>query len=171
MASCGPRVLTVSKDEVGIGGGGGGFRTIQEAIDAVPMGNRQRTVIRVGPGVYRQPLYIPKTKNFITLAASSPENTILTWDNTATRINHHQPSRLIGTGTFGCGSTIVEGEDFIAENITFENSAPQEKMTLISASVNLDTPSTNLTASKAQEERSTKAKLELLMPIDFNRIT
>lgn len=32
---------------------------------------------------------------------------------------------MIGTGTFGCGSTIVEGEDFIAENITFENSAPQ----------------------------------------------
>ncbi|KAM0006905.1 putative pectinesterase [Helianthus debilis subsp. tardiflorus] len=36
-----------------------------------------------------------------------------------------QPARLIGTGTFGCGSTIVEGEDFIAENITFENSAPE----------------------------------------------
>jgi len=36
-----------------------------------------------------------------------------------------QPARVIGTGTFGCGSTIVEGEDFIAENITFENSAPE----------------------------------------------
>lgn len=36
-----------------------------------------------------------------------------------------QSSRLIGTGTFGCGTTIVEGEDFIAENVTFENSAPQ----------------------------------------------
>lgn len=36
-----------------------------------------------------------------------------------------QPARLIGTGTFGCGSTIVEGEDFIAENITFENSSPE----------------------------------------------
>jgi len=36
-----------------------------------------------------------------------------------------QASRVIGTGTFGCGSVIVEGEDFIAENITFENSAPE----------------------------------------------
>ena len=36
-----------------------------------------------------------------------------------------QPARVIGTGTFGCGTTIVEGEDFIAENITFENSAPE----------------------------------------------
>lgn len=36
-----------------------------------------------------------------------------------------QASRVIGTGTFGCGSVIVEGEDFIAENITFENSSPE----------------------------------------------
>lgn len=34
-------------------------------------------------------------------------------------------SRVIGTGTFGCGSVIVEGEDFIAENVTFENSASE----------------------------------------------
>lgn len=39
-------------------------------------------------------------------------------------------SRVIGTGTFGCGSTIVEGEDFIAENITFENSAPEVRISL-----------------------------------------
>lgn len=36
-----------------------------------------------------------------------------------------QDSSVIGTGTFACGSTIVEGEEFIAENITFENSAPE----------------------------------------------
>ena len=32
---------------------------------------------------------------------------------------------MIGTGTFRCGTAIVEGEDFIAENITFENSSPE----------------------------------------------
>ncbi|MQL90635.1 hypothetical protein Taro_023238 [Colocasia esculenta] len=105
--------------------GEGFFRTVQEAIDAVPLSNTVRTTIVIPPGVYRQPLYVPKTKNFITFAGAHPETTILTWDNTASRINHHQPTPLIGTGTFGCGSTIVEGEDFIAENITFENSAPQ----------------------------------------------
>lgn len=36
-----------------------------------------------------------------------------------------QPSQVIGTGTFACGSVIVEGEDFIAENVTFENSSPE----------------------------------------------
>ncbi|KAJ8433120.1 hypothetical protein Cgig2_023078 [Carnegiea gigantea] len=33
--------------------------------------------------------------------------------------------KLIGTGTFGCASVIGEGQDFIAENVTFENSAPR----------------------------------------------
>ncbi|KAM1605446.1 hypothetical protein ACFX1X_026703 [Malus domestica] len=40
-------------------------------------------------------------------------------------MEHHQASRVIGSGTFGCGNAIVEGENFIAENITFENSAPE----------------------------------------------
>ncbi|KAG0474179.1 hypothetical protein HPP92_016036 [Vanilla planifolia] len=118
MCSTQIRVIRVALD------GSGDYRKVQEAIDAVPMSNRIRTVIQVSPGLYREPVYVPKTKNFITLASSAPENTIISWSNTATCINHHQATRLIGTGTFGCGSAIIEGEDFIAENITFENSAP-----------------------------------------------
>ncbi|KAM7520706.1 hypothetical protein LguiB_019668 [Lonicera macranthoides] len=117
-------VVTVSQD------GTGDFRTVQEAIDAVPLCNTCRTVVRVSPGIYKQPVYVPKTKNLITLAGLRPEDTILTWNNTASKIDHHQASRVIGTGTFGCGSTIVEGEDFIAENITFENSAPEDTLYL-----------------------------------------
>ncbi|KAF5190104.1 Pectinesterase [Thalictrum thalictroides] len=133
------RAVQVAQD------GSGDYRTIQEAIDdAIPLCNTYRTVIRVAPGVYKQPVYVPKTKNLITLAGLRPEDTIITWNNTATKIDHHQQpvqmrimrllgwmkegakgSRVIGTGTFGCGSAIVEGEDFIAENITFENSAPE----------------------------------------------
>ncbi|KAL4591233.1 hypothetical protein LXL04_004189 [Taraxacum kok-saghyz] len=30
---------------------------------------------------------------------------------------------VIGMGTFGCGSAIIEGDDFIAENVTFEKNA------------------------------------------------
>lgn len=113
------RVVTVAQD------GAGDYRTVQEAIDDVPLGYNCRTVIRVSPGIYKQPIYVAKTKNFITLAGLSREITVITWDNTANKIDHHQASRLIGTGTFGCGTVIVEGEDFISENITFENSAPE----------------------------------------------
>ncbi|KVH96719.1 hypothetical protein Ccrd_001188 [Cynara cardunculus var. scolymus] len=70
----------------------------------------------------RQPLYIAKTKNLITITEIGiiPEVIVLTWKNRATKIDHHQTSRLIGTGSFGCGTAIVEGEDFISENITYE---------------------------------------------------
>ena len=78
------RVMRVAQD------GSGDYCTVQEAIDAVPFGNTCRTVIRLSPGVYRKPLYVPKTKNFITLAGLCPEDTILTWNNTATKIEHHQ---------------------------------------------------------------------------------
>ncbi|XVF58317.1 hypothetical protein PTKIN_Ptkin07bG0056300 [Pterospermum kingtungense] len=89
------------------------------------MAARVITVSQNGNGDYQTPVYVPKTKNFITLAGLRPELTVLTWNNTATKIEHHQASRLIGTGTFGCGTVIVEGEDFIAENVTFENSVPE----------------------------------------------
>lgn len=76
--------MTVAQD------GSGDFLTVQEAIDAVPFGNTCCTVIRVAPGIYRRPIYVPKTKNFITLAGLNPEDTVLTWNNTATNIDHHQ---------------------------------------------------------------------------------
>jgi hypothetical protein len=47
--------------------GSGHFRSVQAAIDALPLPNTKRVVIRVAPGVYRQPIYIPKRKNLITL--------------------------------------------------------------------------------------------------------
>jgi pectin methylesterase-like acyl-CoA thioesterase len=81
MAAC---VITVSQD------GTGDYGTVQDAVDAVPLGNTRRTVIRVAPGIYKQPVYVPKTKNFITLAGLSPEDTVLTWQNTASLIDHHQ---------------------------------------------------------------------------------
>lgn len=81
MAAC---VIRVAQD------GSGDYRTVQEAIDAVPLCNTCRTVIRVSPGIYRQPVYVPKTKNLITLAGLRPEDTVLTWNNTASKIDHHQ---------------------------------------------------------------------------------
>lgn len=105
--------------------GSGNYRRVQDAIDAVPLCNRERIIIQVAPGVYKQPIYVPKSKNMITLLGDCAETTVLTWANTATSIEHHQASRVIGTGTFGCGTVIVEGEDFIAQGITFENSSPK----------------------------------------------
>lgn len=84
-----PFVLTVSQN------GTGNYRTVQEAIDAVPLRNTRRTIIRISPGIYRQPLYVAKTKNFITFVGLCPEDTVLTWNNTANKIDHHQVGSCI----------------------------------------------------------------------------
>jgi pectinesterase len=55
------RVVRVAQD------GSGHYLTVQAAIDAVPLCNTQRVVISIAAGVYRQPIYVPKTKNLITL--------------------------------------------------------------------------------------------------------
>ncbi|WVZ58940.1 hypothetical protein U9M48_009155 [Paspalum notatum var. saurae] len=130
------RVLQVAPP--GTTGDGEAFPTVQAAVDAVPLGNKARVVIRLSPGVYREPVYVAKTKNLITMVGASPEASIVTWDNTVKRINHPLPSSAIGTGTFGCGTFIIEGEDFIAENITFENSAPEGSEQAVAVRVTAD---------------------------------
>ncbi|KAM7466069.1 hypothetical protein LguiB_013631 [Lonicera macranthoides] len=52
--------------------GTGDYRTVQEAIDAVPLCNTCHTVVRVSPGIYKQPVYVPETKILITLAGLRP---------------------------------------------------------------------------------------------------
>lgn len=84
MSSIQVRVIRVSLD------GNWDYDKVQEAIDSVSLCNNIRTVIQVSAGLYRGPLYIPKTKNRITLASYNPERTIISWHNTATCINHHQ---------------------------------------------------------------------------------
>ena len=65
------------------------FKKIQDAIDSIPINNKQRITIHVGPGIYKQPIYVPKTKNRITLLGDNAETTVITWSNTATAIQHH----------------------------------------------------------------------------------
>ena len=61
-----------------------------QTVIRVALDNNRRTVICVAPGIYKQLVYVPKTKNLITLAGLRPEDTVLTWHNTTTQIDHHQ---------------------------------------------------------------------------------
>ncbi|KAG2554460.1 hypothetical protein PVAP13_9KG607501 [Panicum virgatum] len=56
----------------------------------------------------------------------------------ATRIKHTQSTEVIGTGTFSSAAVIVEGDDFIAENAIFKNSAPQVSGQAAAACVTAD---------------------------------
>ncbi|SFC28027.1 pectinesterase [Parapedobacter composti] len=99
--------------------GTGDFRSVQEALMAVPDMRRQRTVIRIRPGVYREKLVLPSSKTNVSLIGEDAKATVLTYDDYADRKNRFGEAM----GTSGSASFFVFGDGFYAENITFENSA------------------------------------------------
>jgi pectinesterase len=101
--------------------GSGQFKTVQEAINAAPQTTNptNRCFIRIKPGVYRELIYIQREKRFVHLVGEDPEKTVLTYN-----LNANLPG-VDGKsiGTFRTPSTMIDADDFSAENITFENSA------------------------------------------------
>lgn len=99
----GPTHVVVASD------GTGDFKSVQEAIDAAPP---EGSVIRVKPGVYREVLVISKPHIELRGMGTDPARVVLTYDLSASTAG----------GTFKSASTTVSGDDFYAENLTFENS-------------------------------------------------
>lgn len=88
------------------------FATVQAAIDSVPDGNSQPVLIHIRPGIYKERIIVPKEKPFITMRGDDAATTVLTFNN----------SHAGTGGTSSSASFYVWGHDFIAENLTFENS-------------------------------------------------
>ncbi|WP_367389133.1 pectinesterase family protein [Lewinella sp. LCG006] len=99
--------------------GSGDFTTVQEAIDAVPSLRRNRTRIFIKNGIYQEKLVLPTTTVNVSLIGESVEQTILTFDDYASRKNRFGEE----IGTSGSASFFLNGDGFIAKNITFENAA------------------------------------------------
>lgn len=108
-----PYDFVVAKD------GSGHFETVQEAIDAVPSFRKNVTTIFVKNGVYKEKIVLAEPKQHIKIIGEDKWKTILTYDDFA------QKKNVFGEeiGTSGSSSFYCLGEGFIAENITFENSA------------------------------------------------
>src|SRR5436190_3745596 len=101
--------------------GSGQFKTVQEAINAVPQTTRfdNPAVIHVKPGIYKELIYVQHEKRFVHLVGEDAAKTVLTYNLNA---------NMIGTdgkpiGTFRTPTTFIDADDFTVENITFENSA------------------------------------------------
>lgn len=99
--------------------GTGNFTTVQAAINAVPDFRRQRTVIFIKKGTYKEKIVLPESKSMVSLLGESATETILTFDDFAQKKNAFGEEM----GTTGSSSFFLFGTDFYAENITFENSA------------------------------------------------
>ena len=98
--------------------GTGDFRTVQEAINAVPDFRNEETRIFIKKGVYKEKLTLPASKNKVTFIGEDKESTILTYYDFAQKKNRYGEE----IGTTGSSSFFIFGTDFTAKNITFENS-------------------------------------------------
>jgi pectinesterase len=99
--------------------GSGDFRTVQEAINAVPDLRKKETTIFIKKGVYKEKLVLAGSKTIVRLVGEDRDKTILTYDD------YNQKKNRFGeeVGTSGSSSIYIYGTDFSAENLTFQNSA------------------------------------------------
>ncbi|UOQ68627.1 pectinesterase family protein [Hymenobacter volaticus] len=101
--------LTVAPD------GSGDYRTIQEAVMAVRDFMQVEATIFLKNGTYKEKLLIPSQKTHITLLGESKEGVVITYGDYSGDAEKHT--------TYTSSTVRVQGNDFTAENITFENSA------------------------------------------------
>lgn len=97
----------------------GAFVTVQEAINAVPDFRKKVTTVFIRNGIYKEKLVLPASKTNVRFVGENRDNTILTYDDYASKKNRFGEEM----GTTGSTSFFVFGDGFTAENITFENSA------------------------------------------------
>ncbi|MDR0419221.1 MAG: pectin esterase, partial [Prevotellaceae bacterium] len=103
--------IVVSQD------GTGDFKAVQEAINSVRDYRPEGEVkIFIRKGIYKEKIVVSAQKTNITLIGEDVENTIITWDD------HANINKM---GTFKTYTILIYGNDFRAENITFENNAAQ----------------------------------------------
>lgn len=111
--------LTVAQD------GSGDFKTIQEAVNATRDLGQVRVVISIKKGVYHEKLIIPSWKTKISLIGEDNANTIITNADFSGKPN---PCVKDAFGkdkftTYTSYTVLVQGNDFIAKNLTIENTA------------------------------------------------
>jgi len=107
------KTIVVSKD------GKGNFTSIQQAVDAAENRSLTRTKIIIKSGVYKEKIIIPETKGAIIVEGENPQNTIITYDDFASKKNAEGKD----IGTTGSSTIFIYSNDFTAKNITFENSS------------------------------------------------
>lgn len=100
-------------------GGGGHFRTVQEAINAAPDHSENRTVIYIRKGIYREKLIVPQTKRNLTLLGECLQETVLVYGDYA-RMKDAEGQEI---GTFKSCSMYIYADQFHGENLTISNDA------------------------------------------------
>jgi pectinesterase len=97
--------------------GSGDYSSIQEAINDSNSFPYQRKTIFIKNGIYYEKVKIHEWNTNISLIGESKEQTIITYDDYFNKIN------LGKNSTFYTYTMLVEGEGFVAQNLTIHNSS------------------------------------------------
>ncbi|RYF78579.1 MAG: pectin esterase [Cytophagaceae bacterium] len=99
--------------------GSGDFATVQAALNAVPANNTNRILILIRKGTYKEKLKLDSTQHMVTLIGEDKAATVLTYDD----FSGKELANGTKLRTSTSGSFYIFGNDFRAENLTFENTA------------------------------------------------
>ena len=119
LLTCFPAIAFCQAKVTVAADGSGKYKTVQEALNAVPLNNKKPISIFIRNGIYKEKLHLDSSKNFVSLVGESKFNTILTYDDHTGKIAPNGDS--INTRT--SWSFKIKADNFTAENITFQNDA------------------------------------------------
>ncbi|XP_028787754.1 pectinesterase [Neltuma alba] len=108
--------------------GSGDFKTVGEAVAAAPEKSKNRYVIKIKAGVYRENVEVSKKKTNIMFLGDGRSNTIITGSRNV----------VDGSTTFHSATVAAVGERFLARDITFENTAGHAKHQAVALRVGSD---------------------------------
>lgn len=97
--------------------GEGDFVTIMDAVNATKAFPDQRIIIYIKNGIYKEKVRIYSWNTLLTLQGENIDSTVIRFDNYFDEIN------LGRNSTFHTYTMKVEANDFIAKNLTIENTA------------------------------------------------
>ncbi|GGT63033.1 pectinesterase family protein [Streptomyces lateritius] len=113
-ATAAATTLTVAQD------GSGQYRTVQAAVNAVPVNNPSRVVVQVKPGTYRETVKVPSNKPHVTIqgTGASRKDTVIVFGNAA---GMRKPDGSGTYGTPGSATVSVQSDDSQLRNLTVTN--------------------------------------------------
>lgn len=94
--------------------GSGNFKSIQEAINSLPMNVKEQRIILIMKGTYNEKIFIDR--DFVTLKGEDPKNTVITIAEA------REEWRCSNENDYGTATINLKGNDITLENLSFTNS-------------------------------------------------
>ncbi|CAL9157816.1 unnamed protein product [Musa hybrid cultivar] len=108
--------------------GSGTFKTVQAAVDSVPNGNKNRYVIYVKKGVYKENVSLGKKTTNVMIVGDGMDATVITGSLNV----------VDGSTTFNSATLAAVGDGLILQDLKIENTAGPQKHQAVALRVGAD---------------------------------